>query len=317
VERQSENNTKEEDNNKRTKQNESLLEQKDKTHYKDSQLQPGHKLFPCLDCDSGLQTPARPIVKYTPLEKQYLDIKAQYPDAMLLVECGYKYRLFGNDAVIAAKLLNLFCHMEHNFETASFPVHRLGVHLNRLVASGYKVGVVKQTETAALKAVGSNKSNLFDRKLVGLYTKSTLIGVDIGLSPTQTDEIGPVGGFLLCVVDDLMVTDKRSSDGVGGKDNVEIGIVAVNPTSGEIVYDCFHDTCSCSHLELCLLHINPVELLIPHTITTQTSKFIKQTYGKTVRIQYCDYEVLNPEMASARINRFYEHEGEVPRAQFA
>ena len=46
----------------------------------------------------------------------------------------------------------------------------------RLVASGYKVGVVKQTETAAIKAAGSNKSGLFSRELAGLYTRSTLIG---------------------------------------------------------------------------------------------------------------------------------------------
>lgn len=38
--------------------------------------------------------------KYTPLEQQFLDIKAQYPDAVLFVECGYKYRLFGEDAEV-------------------------------------------------------------------------------------------------------------------------------------------------------------------------------------------------------------------------
>ena len=38
------------------------------------------------------------------------------------------------------------------------------------------MGVVKQTETAAIKAAGSNKSGLFSRELAGLYTRSTLIG---------------------------------------------------------------------------------------------------------------------------------------------
>lgn len=40
---------------------------------------------------------------------------------------------------------------------------------------------MKQTETAALKAIGDNKSSLFSRKLTALYTKSTLIGEDIFL----------------------------------------------------------------------------------------------------------------------------------------
>ena len=39
-----------------------------------------------------------------------------------------------------------------------------------------QVGVVKQTETAALKAAGDNKGGPFTRELSALYTKSTLIG---------------------------------------------------------------------------------------------------------------------------------------------
>jgi len=44
---------------------------------------------------------------------------------------------------------------------------------------GYKVGVVNQTETAALKAAGDNKNAPFARELVHVYTKATLIGDDI------------------------------------------------------------------------------------------------------------------------------------------
>ncbi|CAM4556407.1 unnamed protein product [Lepidochelys olivacea] len=116
---------------------------------------------------------------YTPLELQFMEMKEQYKDAILCVECGYKYRFFGEDAEIAAKELNIYCHQDHNFMTASIPTHRLFVHVRRLVAKGYKVGVVKQMETAALKAAGENKSSLFTRKLTALYTKSTLIGEDI------------------------------------------------------------------------------------------------------------------------------------------
>ena len=56
----------------------------------------------------------------------------------------------------------------------------------------------------------------------------------------------------------------------------------MNPSSGEIVYDWFHDAPSRSHLELCLLHVDPVELLLPHTLTTQTSRLIEQTHGLVV-----------------------------------
>ena len=45
-----------------------------------------------------------------------------------------------------------------------------------MVAAGYKVGVVKQMETAALKAASENRSKPFTRELAGLYTRATLIG---------------------------------------------------------------------------------------------------------------------------------------------
>ncbi len=46
-------------------------------------------------------------VKYTPLEQQYLAIKKSNPDLILMVEHGYRYRFFGEDAEVA--ILNFFC----------------------------------------------------------------------------------------------------------------------------------------------------------------------------------------------------------------
>ena len=71
-------------------------------------------------------------VQYTPMEQQYLAIKAKHPDAVLFMECGYKYRFFGEDAEIASKVLNIGCFPDHNFKSGSIPVHRLNVHIRRL-----------------------------------------------------------------------------------------------------------------------------------------------------------------------------------------
>lgn len=49
--------------------------------------------------------------------------------------------------------------------------------------AGHKVGVVRQTETAALKAASTNKSTPFTRKLTALYTKSTFVMDDIDIRP--------------------------------------------------------------------------------------------------------------------------------------
>ncbi|CAM9338769.1 unnamed protein product [Ectocarpus sp. 12 AP-2014] len=77
-------------------------------------------------------------VKLTPMEQQVVDLKAKYPGVLLLVECGYRYRFFGDDALAAAKVLRIYAHMDHNFQVASVPTFRLAVHLRRLVDAGYK-----------------------------------------------------------------------------------------------------------------------------------------------------------------------------------
>ena len=70
-------------------------------------------------------------IKYTPLEEQFLAIKSKHPDAVLLVQCGYKYKLFDEDARIASRVLQIGCFPDHNFVTASIPLPRLHVHLTR------------------------------------------------------------------------------------------------------------------------------------------------------------------------------------------
>ncbi|KAM8778288.1 DNA mismatch repair protein Msh3 isoform 1-T1 [Rhynchonycteris naso] len=221
---------------------------------------------------------------YTPLELQYIEVKQQQKDAILCVQCGYKYRFFGEDAEIAAQELNIYCHLDHNFMTASIPTHRLFVHLRRLVAKGYKVGVVKQTETAALKAIGDNRSSLFSRKLTALYTKSTLIGEDVNPLAQLDDAINideimtdTSTSFLLCVCEDKEdVKDKE-------KGNIFIGIVGVQPATGEVVFDGFQDSASRAELETRLLSLQPVELLLPSHMSEQTEALVHRATAVSVR----------------------------------
>ncbi|NXF85094.1 MSH3 protein, partial [Eubucco bourcierii] len=212
---------------------------------------------------------------YTPLELQFIEMKKQYKDAVLCVECGYKYRFFGEDAEIAAKELNIYCHQDHNFMTASIPTHRLFVHVRRLVAKGYKVGVIKQMETAALKAAGENKSTLFSRKLTALYTKSTLIGEDILFKeicdePVNVEEATTdvPDNYLLCICENgENVKDRRKGD-------IVIGIMAIQPTTGEVIFDSFQDSASRLELESRVLRLQPVEIILPPSLSDQSEKLI-------------------------------------------
>lgn len=60
------------------------------------------------------------------------------------MQCGYKFRFFGEDAEVAAKNLNIYCFADHNFMTASIPLYRLSCHVQRLVKKGFKVAVARQ-----------------------------------------------------------------------------------------------------------------------------------------------------------------------------
>ncbi|XP_070542111.1 DNA mismatch repair protein Msh3-like isoform X2 [Ptychodera flava] len=215
--------------------------------------------------------------KYTPLEQQFMEIKEQYPNAVLLVECGYKYRFFGEDAEIASKELNIYCHLDHNFMTASIPVHRLFVHVRRLVSAGYKVGVVKQTETAALKAAGDNRSAPFSRKLSALYTKSTLIGEDVDPSSSdmEVSDTSTDSNYLMCVMETVATATKP--------DEVQLGLVAVQPATGDIIYDEFIDSGTRSELETRIGHIQPVELLLPSELSEKTERIVKSITASSFR----------------------------------
>jgi DNA mismatch repair protein MSH3 len=203
--------------------------------------------------------------KLTPLEKQVVAIKHQYPDTVLVVEVGYKFRFFGEDARIASQNLSIMCipgkmrfdnhpseaHLDR-FASASIPVPRLHVHVKRLITAGLKVGVVRQLETAALKAAGDNKSAPFERKLTNLYTKGTYIddidAMDGGDWSSGAGSGGaPNTGFLLCLTE-------KPGGGSGADERVQVGFVAVQPSTGEVIYDDFEDGFMRSEIETRLLH---------------------------------------------------------------
>ncbi|XP_060233755.1 DNA mismatch repair protein Msh3 isoform X2 [Meriones unguiculatus] len=255
---------------------------KSQANQKDSQFGPCPENFQKASNCKSFNKRSKSV--YTPLELQYIDMKQQHKDAILCVECGYKYRFFGEDAEIAARELNIYCHLDHNFMTASIPTHRLFVHVRRLVAKGYKVGVVKQTETAALKAIGDNKSSVFSRKLTALYTKSTLIGEDVNPvirlhDCVNIDEVmaDTSTNYLLCIYEEKEnIKDKK-------KGNISIGIVGAQPATGEVVFDCFQDSASRQELETRLLSLQPVELLLPSDLSQPTEMLIHRATAVSVR----------------------------------
>ena len=90
-------------------------------------------------------------VKETPLMKQYNEIKAKHPGALLLFRVGDFYETFGEDAIKTADVLGIVLTKRANgsasfIELAGFPHHSLDSYLPKLVRAGFRVAICDQLE---------------------------------------------------------------------------------------------------------------------------------------------------------------------------
>ncbi|KAF7304661.1 DNA mismatch repair protein [Mycena kentingensis (nom. inval.)] len=245
----------------------------------------------------GKATPAAEIgpggKPLTPLEQQVVALKKQNPGTVLMVEVGYKYKFFGEDAKIAQKELGMVRIFKHNFDTASIPLHRRDVHIKKLLSHGYKVGIVAQVDTAALK----QSSGLFERKVVHMVTAATNVE-ELGASDESNEYWSP---RIACVVE---------------KNETHIAIISVSPSDGEVIWDAFDDTIMRIELETRLAHLKPQELLIQRKgLSKYSEKMLKHfiaepsSSGARTRTEYFD-ELFDSTEAFDYISTLYK-----PRSQ--
>ena len=93
----------------------------------------------------------------TPMMKQFYDLKAKHPDALLLFRCGDFYETYADDAVIASEILGITLTRRNNgkenmpsTEMAGFPHHALDTYLPKLVRAGKRVAICDQLEDPKL-----------------------------------------------------------------------------------------------------------------------------------------------------------------------
>lgn len=93
----------------------------------------------------------------TPMMKQFYDLKAKHPDAVMLFRCGDFYETYCQDAVIAADILGITLTKRSNngkngdpIEMAGFPYHALDTYLPKLIRAGKRVAICDQLEDPKL-----------------------------------------------------------------------------------------------------------------------------------------------------------------------
>ncbi|MFT4699016.1 MAG: DNA mismatch repair protein MutS [Flavobacteriaceae bacterium] len=115
--------------------------------------------------------------KVTPLMKQYNAIKVKYPDALLLFRVGDFYETFGEDAIRAAKILNITLTARNNggdkIELAGFPHHSVNTYLPKLVMAGCRVAICDQLEDP------KQTKNIVKRGVTELITPGVALNDDI------------------------------------------------------------------------------------------------------------------------------------------
>ena len=115
-------------------------------------------------------------VGQTPMMKQFYEMKAKHPDALLLYRVGDFYETYGPDAIIASEILGITLTRRSNgtggknLEMAGFPHHALDTYLPKLVRAGKRVAICDQLEDPKLT------KKLVKRGITELVTPGVVIG---------------------------------------------------------------------------------------------------------------------------------------------
>ncbi len=180
--------------------------------------------------------------KQTPMMQQFFQIKQQHPDKILFYRMGDFYEMFGDDAVIAAKILQIQLttrnkNKEDSIPLCGIPVHAYDQYLNKLTGAGYKVAVCEQTEDPA------QAKGLVKREVVRIITPGTIVSPDLLDAASN------------CFLAALCFDSKKS----------EAGIAFCDLSTGEFEADQLDLKAGTSELMELLYLYKPKEILVPET----------------------------------------------------
>jgi DNA mismatch repair protein MutS len=174
----------------------------------------------------------------TPLRKQYLEIKRQYQNVILLFRLGDFYETFDADAELAARELDLVLTSRTGMNKtgqrvpmAGIPFHAAENYIGRLIAKGYHVAICEQT--------GTDGKGLFKREVIRVVTPGTV--VEPGMLAAERNN------YLAA----LLVADSRA------------GLAHVDITTGEFLVTTLQSIDIWSAVRHELLRLHPAELLLP------------------------------------------------------
>ena len=155
-------------------------------------------------------------MKYTPMIRQYLDIKKDYADCLVFFRLGDFYELFFEDAKVASKELEIALTArdggaKERIPMCGVPHHSVNPYLQKLINKGYKVAIAEQ--------VSEPGDGLVERKVVKLITPGMVVD-DLLLAEKQNNYLASIGverlNYSFCYADistgEIVLWEKLSLD---------------------------------------------------------------------------------------------------------
>ncbi len=167
----------------------------------------------------------------TPMMKQFFDLKAKHPDAVLLFRCGDFYETYCEDAVTASRILGITLTRRSNggTEMAGFPHHALDTYLPKLVRAGKRVAICDQLEDPKLT------KKLVKRGITELVTPGVAMSDNV-LNYKENNFLAAVHfGKSACGVSFLDISTGEFLTGEGTQDYVDKLLGNFSPK--EVLYD--------------------------------------------------------------------------------
>lgn len=140
---------------------------------------------------------------YTPMMRQYLEIKENYPDTLVFFRLGDFYEMFFNDAIVASRELEIVLTgrdagtNNERVPMCGVPHHAVSSYIEKLSLKGYKVAIVEQLEEAGGKKI-------VNRDVVKIVTPGTNIDANY-LNDKASNYIGAIekieSGYLLSYIE--------------------------------------------------------------------------------------------------------------------
>ncbi len=193
------------------------------------------------------------MTKQTPMQRQYLQLKKQYPDCILMFRLGDFYEMFNEDAKVASKALDIVLTARgdgvNRWPLCGVPYHAVEGYVAKLLQQGFTVAIADQVEDA------SEAKGLVRRDVVRVITPGTILESSM-LEDAQNN-------YLVALIED----------------NGDVGIAAVDVSTGEFIVTEIKGSLDAEEVLNEIGRLSPSEILLSDSTSKSKARKVLDEIG--------------------------------------